>query len=210
MALAARRRLDVAESRLRDLSMELEVARRRGPWGVAPAAAAPAASPPVAEAAPTIERPAGPEPAPQVEPAAPEAPATPEAPQPPAQEPIDVAPAAARPSLEERLGARWSVLVGGAALALGALLLVKYSFDAGLFGPGLRVLAGLALGAALIGAGERLRRREGEAAPQLVSIPAALTAAGTVAIFGALYAAHALYGFIGPTLAFLALGATGV
>jgi uncharacterized membrane protein len=114
------------------------------------------------------------------------------------------------PGLEERFGARWTVLVGGVALALGALLLVKYSIDAGVFGPGMRVLAGLAFGAALIGAGEWMRRRDRTSESAIVSIPAALTAAGTVALFGAIYAAHALYGFIGPAIAFLLLGATGV
>ena len=42
------------------------------------------------------------------------------------------------------------------------------------------------------------------------NIPAVLTAAGAVAAFGAIYAAYALYEFIGPAFAFVALGATGV
>src|SRR5690606_21107058 len=41
-------------------------------------------------------------------------------------------------------------------------------------------------------------------------IPSILTAAGTVTAFGTVYAAHALYGFIGPALAFVLLGAIGV
>ena len=41
-------------------------------------------------------------------------------------------------------------------------------------------------------------------------IPSILTAAGTVSAFGTVYAAHALYQFIGPTLAFLMLGAIGI
>ena len=131
------------------------------------------------------------------------------------------------PSLEERLGTRWTVWIGGLALALGALLLVRYAIDQGWFGPGMRVLMGLALSALLIGAGEKLRRqekaqpnaeteREAAAGNSLVpdlsrpSIPAMLTAAGTIAAFGSIYAAHALYGFIGPALAFIALGATAV
>ena len=117
-----------------------------------------------------------------------------------------------KPSLEETLGARWTVWVGGVATALGALLLVRYSIAQGYFGPGVRVTLGLVLAAALLGAGEKLRRDEGAAQPKKLfpSAPATLTAAGVVAAFGSLYAAHALYGFIGPVFAFLALGAVGL
>jgi uncharacterized membrane protein len=137
----------------------------------------------------------------------------------PAFAPPDAAlplPPAAAPSrrigLEERLGAHWAVIVGGVALAFGALLLVKYSIEQGFFGPGLRVAGGLLLGVGLVAAGEWLRRRErpGEESRQAAPIPAVLTGAGTVAAFGSLYAAHALYGFIGPGLAFLAMGAVGL
>jgi uncharacterized membrane protein len=122
------------------------------------------------------------------------------------------APAPRKVGIEERLGAHWAVIVGGIALALGALLLVKYSIDQGFFGPGLRIAGGLLLGVALVAAGEYLRRKgppEG-ASSQGAPIPSVLTGAGTVAAFGSLYAAHALYGFIGPGAAFLLMGAVGV
>jgi uncharacterized membrane protein len=123
------------------------------------------------------------------------------------------APAAPVRSLEERLGTRWAVWVGGIALALGGILMVRYSIEQGIFGPGARVILGLLFAAALVGAGEWLRRGErGITVPGLEAahIPSVLTAAGTVAAFGTVYAAHALYNFIGPALAFLALGAIGV
>ena len=108
-----------------------------------------------------------------------------------------------RASLEERLGARWTVWVGGVATGLGALLLVRYAAEQGYFGPGARVsLLGLLLAVVLLGLGEWLRRAEG-ALPELGSAaaranaPAVLTGAGVVAAFGSVYAAHALYGFIG-------------
>ena len=41
-------------------------------------------------------------------------------------------------------------------------------------------------------------------------IPAILTAAGAFILFGTVYAAHGVYGFIGPALAFTLLGAIGV
>ncbi|MFI5013524.1 MAG: DUF2339 domain-containing protein [Hyphomicrobiales bacterium] len=141
--------------------------------------------------------------------------------------PPPATPGPPRPSrgrdLEERLGAHWAVWAGGVAFALGAVLLVRYSIEQGFFGPGMRVVLGLMLAAALIAVGEFLRRKDvaaGNAAGEGVEasatpfatpyIPGVLTAAGTVAAFTSIYAAHALYGFIGPTLAFLALGATGL
>ena len=122
-------------------------------------------------------------------------------------------PAAPRPSLEERFGTRWTVWVGGLALAFGAALLVRYSAERGLFGPGVRVAGAVLLALGLLAAGEVFRRRLRGAAPVPPSwpdVPAIVTAAGTTALFGALYAAHALYGFLGPLAAFSGLAATGL
>ncbi|MGO9005339.1 MAG: DUF2339 domain-containing protein [Beijerinckiaceae bacterium] len=122
-------------------------------------------------------------------------------------------PAAPPPaSLEEQLGTRWAVWIGGVALGLGGLLLVRYSVEQGWFGPSARIVAGLLFAAGLVIAGEVLRRRQRASAPAPTAgqIPAVLTAAGTVAAFGTVYAAHALYHFIGPGPAFLALGLLGL
>ncbi|MFM9848348.1 MAG: DUF2339 domain-containing protein [Hyphomicrobiaceae bacterium] len=118
-----------------------------------------------------------------------------------------------RTSLEERLGTRWAVWVGGLALGLGGLLLVRYSIEQGFFGPGARIVMGALFAAALIAAGEWFRRTE-RALPidtiPSAHIPSVLTAAGTVAAFGTIYAAHALYEFIGPALTFILLGVVGI
>ncbi len=120
--------------------------------------------------------------------------------------------ARARPSLEEALGTRWTVWVGGAALALGAVLLVRYSIEQGYLGPGVRVILGFVVSAALVGAGEVLRRRDAAAGLDPIAglnsayIPGVLTAAGVTGAFGAIYAAHALYGFLGAGAAFVGLG----
>ena len=116
-------------------------------------------------------------------------------------------------SLEEQLGTRWAVWAGGAALALGGLLLVRYTIEAGLIGPGVRIFLGALLSAALIAAGEYLRRGEVklniEALPD-AHIPSVLTAAGTIVAFGTIYAAYALYDIHRASAAFVLLGATGI
>lgn len=112
--------------------------------------------------------------------------------------------------LEERMGTRWAVWVGALALALGGLLLVRYSIEAGLIGPGMRIALGALLAAALAFAGEHMRRRERLFdLPVLPAahIPSALTSAATVVALGTTYAAHALYGFLDSGPAFVLLGA---
>lgn len=128
------------------------------------------------------------------------------------------APAAAaaeppRADLESLIGGRWSVILGGIAVALGALFLVRYSIEAGLLGPAARTAAGAALAVGLLAAGEFLRRKDKreDLAPFLsADIPGVLTGAGAVAAFGTLFAAHAIYGFVGPAVAFVGLTAIGI
>src|SRR5690606_37100519 len=74
-----------------------------------------------------------------------------------------------------------------------------------------RISAGALLALALVGAGEYLRRRsQGENPWGRAYIPGVLTLAGTTTAFACIFAAHALYGLIGPTLAFLLLAATAL
>ncbi|MFC5067200.1 DUF2339 domain-containing protein [Flaviflagellibacter deserti] len=116
-------------------------------------------------------------------------------------------------SLEERLGTRWTVWVGGLSLALGGVFLVRYSIEAGLLGPGMRIALGALFSAALLGAGEWFRRRQiasGIAGVPSAHIPSVLTAAGTVAAFATVFAAHSLYSFIGPAAAFIMLAVIAI
>jgi uncharacterized membrane protein len=110
---------------------------------------------------------------------------------------------------EETLGTRWVVWIGGLTLALGGFFMVRYSIEAGLIGPGVRVMLGGAFALALLLAGEWTRRKESvsaiEATP-IANIPAILTAAGTAVAFATVYAAYALYGFLVPATAFVLLG----
>jgi uncharacterized membrane protein len=113
------------------------------------------------------------------------------------------------PGLEERLGTRWVVWVGGLTLALGGFFMVRYSIEQGLLGPSVRTLLGGLFALALLAAGEWTRRKEGIsaiAALPIANIPAILTAAGTAVAFATVYAAYALYDFLVPATAFILLG----
>jgi uncharacterized membrane protein len=146
---------------------------------------------------PATPRPETPGAAPSVPPFAPPPP-------PPPSPPVPTG-----PSFEERLGTRWVVWVGGVALALGGVFLVRYSIERGLLGPAVRVFLGGVLGLALVGSGEWLRRRDrehGMKGPAPAHIPSILTAAGTTVAYATVYAAFALYDFISPGTAFMLLG----
>ncbi|RWM19290.1 MAG: DUF2339 domain-containing protein [Mesorhizobium sp.] len=131
----------------------------------------------------------------------------------PAQPAAATAKAAQKPDIETALGTRWAVWVGGIALALGGLFLIRYTIEAGIFGPGVRLSMAAMLGLVLVAVGEFIRRTGFKVPVQGVAgayIPAILTAAGAFILFGTVYAAHGVYGFIGPALAFTLLGAIGV
>lgn len=116
-------------------------------------------------------------------------------------------------SFEERLGTKWAVYIGGVALAVGAVLLVRYSIEIGLIGPRTRIALGALLSALLLAAGEWCRRREidlGVEEKFAAHIPSVLTAAGTIAAFATAYAAYALYHFLSDAAAFVILGAIGI
>ena len=107
--------------------------------------------------------------------------------------------AAGASSFEERFGTRWVVWIGGVALALGGIFLVRYSIEAGLLGPKVRLFLGALLATALVAAGEWARRQEklsGFAGLPSAHIPSILTAAGTTVAYATVYAAYALYGFL--------------
>ena len=205
LTIGTRERLKRLEFRLASLDwLEFRLAsletRLAGTTGEAPAPKP--ISAPAPEALPSASEPPGA----KAEDVAP----PPSEPEPPAAAPAPPAPAA-RPkiSLEERFGTQWVVWAGGIALALGGFFLVRQAIEQGWFGPGARVLLAGAVALALIGTGEWTRRRElqtGLAGLPKAHIPSVLTAAGTAIAYADVYAAYALYGFIGPTAAFLLLG----
>lgn len=132
-----------------------------------------------------------------------------------AETPAAAAPAKAarQTDVETALGTRWAVWVGGIALALGGLFLIRYTIEAGIFGPGVRLAMAGILGLALIAGAEFIRRTGFKVPVQGAAgayIPSILTAAGAFILFGTVYAAHGIYGFIGPATAFALLGVIGV
>jgi len=236
MVLSARRDIDLMKrvmTRLDDRISELEGKPPRAPRApaetVAPVTTAPVAPEPIVTAAASappsedlpalaartavdpatvsedapavVEHAGGEETGPETAPAAPRPPLV-----------LPPAPSGAG-GLEERIGTKWTVWIGGAALALGLIFLVQYSIEQGLFGPAVRLgFAGL-LSAAIVAAGEYLRRREirwAFAGFPTAHIPAVLTAAGASGLFATVWAAHGLYGFIGSGGAFVALGLVGL
>ncbi len=114
---------------------------------------------------------------------------------------------------EEKFGTRWVVWVGGVALALGGIFLVRYTIQQGLIGPGVRIFLGALLALALVAAGEWSRRTEKLSALSVMPsahIPGTLTAAGTTVAYATVYAAYGIYGFLPPAAAFILLGAVAL
>ena len=204
MAIGARGRVNALEFRLAALERQRAQA----------AAAAPAMAPPAPEAPRPEPRPAAATPPPlpaTPPPLPPPAPTPPPIPRPAPVSAPHAPPAAAQPDItfEERFGTRWVVWVGGLALFLGGVFLVRYSIEQDLIGPGVRVFLGALLAVALIAGGEWTRRKERFSGVQglpTAHIPSILTAAGTAVAYATVYASYALYGFVDAPLAFVLLG----
>ncbi|MGI9411279.1 MAG: DUF2339 domain-containing protein, partial [Hyphomicrobiaceae bacterium] len=152
---------------------------------------------------------------PQVTPATHDGDAPPGASLPPADggEPPAPPPSTPPESIEERLGTKWAVYLGGAAITFGGIFLVRHAIEVGLLGPTARVVLGALLGLILIGLGTRMRFRDVDVVYGAIGgahVPSVLTSAGTVVLFASAYAAYGLYGLIGPGTAFLLLGLIGL
>jgi uncharacterized membrane protein len=114
-------------------------------------------------------------------------------------------------ALGDWLKENWVYAISAVSLALAGVFFVQYGMEKGLLPPAVRVLAAIAFGAALIGAGEWLRRRHGDAHRDVTAyLPSVFSGAGLVSIFAAVLAARQLYGLIGPETAFAGHLATAV
>jgi uncharacterized membrane protein len=208
LVLALRQRATIRDlaARTGRLQSQLEALERRpareaeAPSRSAePPVAAPAIDGSKAPAPPgaVLEAPEAPTPTSLAEPPAVAPAPAPAAPPPPRPA---VPPAAPRPGLEERLGARLPVWLGGIALAAAGAFLVKYSVDQGWLSPLVRVVLGALFGVALLGLGEKLRLGSARVAQ-------ALSAAGVAVLYAVLLAAVRLYGLIPPLAGFGLLAA---
>lgn len=108
-------------------------------------------------------------------------------------------------SFEDLFGRKLPIWAGGITLLVAAVLLVKYSIDAGLLSPAVRVILGLLFGGSLIGGAELARRRADLVSDERIS--QALAGAGLGSLYAATLAAANLYALIGPATAFAGLAA---
>jgi uncharacterized membrane protein len=148
-----------------------------------------------------LESPSMPDAAPVVE--------TAPAPPPPGPPPVDLAPEPPGPAspppprgldLEQRIGARWATWVGIVAILVGVALFLKWAFDNAFLGPAARVALGLLAGLVMLGGGLLLHRRR-----DVPYLSEGLAGGGLGVLYLSLFAAHALYGLVGPTPAFVAM-----
>ncbi|TAF39880.1 MAG: DUF2339 domain-containing protein [Alphaproteobacteria bacterium] len=105
-----------------------------------------------------------------------------------------------RVSFEQQFGARLPVWIGGVALAFAGFFMVKYSIDAGLLSPTVRVVLGLMFGATLLYAAQWVRGKEGFA--NGTRIAQALSGAGIADLYVCMFAATSLYNFVPAFIGF--------
>src|SRR6266481_892205 len=107
-----------------------------------------------------------------------------------------------RPSLglEQRVGARWATWVGIVVILVAAALFLKWAFDNEYLGPAARVGVGVVGGLLMLLAGLLLHRRR-----DVPYLSEGLAGGGLGCLYLSLFAAHALYGLIGPATAFTSM-----
>ncbi|MEP9400372.1 DUF2339 domain-containing protein [Sphingomonas silueang] len=145
-----------------------------------------------------------------------------EAPPEPVPEPIPTSPPEAAPmparlpdrpklDLEQLVGARLPIWIGGLALVVAGIFLVRLSIEAGWLTPAIRTLLAAAFALALLGASEAARRLPATRDDRRVG--QVLAGAGIASAYATLYLAAALYHLVNPPTGFalmLAVTALGL
>jgi len=111
----------------------------------------------------------------------------------------------ARAGFEELFGRKLPIWGGGITLAVAGMLIVKYSIDAGLLPPIVRVVMGLLFGTALIGGAEAALRFADKVGD--VRVRQSLAGAGLASLYASVLVAANLYHLIGSITAFAGLAA---
>lgn len=118
------------------------------------------------------------------------------------------APASTRPGFEDIFGRHLPIWAGGITLAVAGFLIVKFSIDAGLLSPIVRVIAGLLFGSGLIAGAEVALRRDNWIRDARVR--QALSGAGIATIYASILVAANLYHLVDPLTAFVGLAGVTV
>lgn len=105
---------------------------------------------------------------------------------------------------------KWFYAIAAISLVLAGVFLVQYGVENGVLTPFWRVVGALALGIALVGGGEWVRRRASDEEGHAAALPSTLSGAGVVVMFTAVLAARQMYGLIGVEVAFSGLLAVSV
>ncbi len=113
---------------------------------------------------------------------------------------------------ERMIAANWLVWIGGLALALGGLFLVRVAIEAGFFGPTMRTVSAALLGAILTGVSFRAEKWDvvSNATGALRSLPAILAGVGVITLYGSILAAGILYNLLPPPLVLAAFTLTSI
>ncbi len=95
----------------------------------------------------------------------------------------------------------WMILIGALSLVMAGVLLVGYSLDQGLLGPGVRLVLGLGFGVIMTVLAEWLRLRTNQSS----SLTGAISAAGSLVMAASLLAGHYLLALISLPMTFFVL-----
>lgn len=115
------------------------------------------------------------------------------------QAPAAQAPPADPPSLaslfEDLIGGRLLIWVGGVALVVAAVFLIRFTIEIGLITPQLRMIAAGLFGLALLAGGEGMKISGWLSDDPRIS--QALVGAGLAVLYATIYGSYILYGFLG-------------
>jgi len=94
---------------------------------------------------------------------------------------------------ERFVGGRLLIWIGGAALFVAGILLIRYSIEVGLVTPAARMIGAAVFGLLLVGGAEYARTRRFADEPRIAQV---LAGAGLAILYATAYGSHALYGLL--------------